>query len=439
MPPKNPSKPSRSGISLRWSAIGIVVAGCAIALVILLNTERRTPVWADDEPPTSKDDAIAAVERLGGEVRIDGEKPSQPVWSVDFQGSAITAQDLRLLSSFPDLETLNLVDTPLDDEGLQHVAGCQRLKELDLSGTKITDAGLTRLAALEELTTLGLNRTAITDAGLLSLAPLKKLSPPAVFEAQVTDAGLQRLEAAKRETAAPSGKPLEPNPGRQTLEIPKGGMVESQRDLSEMKSMSATNGPRLNQIGKLTLITARGDAPARDRAAEMLERAVQAEPTNDEFKLDLADAYVVLDLELTLALAAELYEDVLRRRPDDQQLLGRVVKAYSALENAPRAYEYAERRLKLIPPAGAYDVALQVVGIIAVGGKLERGLTLMRTAVEKNPDDIGVQLLLATLQIQAKDYADARLTLRKVLDRSPADHPYHEAAGKLLSDMEKDQ
>lgn len=415
---KNASRANRTGSGLHLSAIGFVVAGCAIALATMLDAERRAPARAADEPPTSKEDSIARVERLGGKVRIDGEKPAQPVWSVDFQAIAIAPQDLRLLASFPDLESLNLADTPLDDEGLKYVAASRRLKELDLSGTKITDAGLSRLVELKELTMLRLNRTAITDAGLLNLAPLKKLSPPAVFETPVSEAGLQRLDAAKR-----------------TSELAKGQVMDA--GLPQMKAISTDDARRWNQLGRAGLIGARGDEPARDRAVMLLERAVQAEPTNDDFKLDLADAYVSLDLELTSALAVGLYEDVLRRRPDDLQLLGRLVNTYSALGNTSRAFEYAERRLKTAPTIGAYDVALQVVGIVAIGGKVDRGLAIVRQAGERNPDDPGIRLLRATLEIQAKNYPEATSVLRKVVEDSSAADPCRAAAVKLLTDMEK--
>lgn len=211
--------------------------------------------------------------------------------------------------------------------------------------------------------------------------------------------------------------------------------MPTQRQPQTNAPVAAGAGARLNQLGRLALIGARDNA-SRDRAVELLEQAVRAEPANDEYKLDLADAYVVLDLELTLAAATELYESVLPRRRDDQDLLGRLVRAYAALESAPRAFEYAERRLQLVPAAGAYDVALQAVSIVAAGGKNQRAIALVQKALAKAPDHHGIRLLLATLRDQAHDYTAARLALRQVLEQTTAGQPYHEAAAKLLADVE---
>lgn len=225
---------------------------------------------------------------------------------------------------------------------------------------------------------------------------------------------------------------------RTPVEPRTGGTVPTSQQTPTNAAAAAGGGQKLNQLGRLALIGAR-DSESRDRAVELLEQAVRAEPANDEYKLDLADAYVVLDLDLTLAAATELYESVLPRRRDDQELLGRLVRAYAALENAPKALEYAERRLQLVPKAGAYDVALQAVSIFAAGGKIDRAIALVQKALAKAPEHHGIRLLLATLRHQTHDDVAVRLMLRQVLDQTAAENPYHEAAEKLLADMEKVQ
>lgn len=431
---------SRSGHVINHVTILIVGISIAVAFVVIGNHRHNAAPAEDDEPVVSKDTAIARVERLGGKVQIDGESSDQPVWGVNFEGCRLQNDDLRVLASFPALEVLNLADTAIDDVGLKYVGVCRRLTELDLSATKITDLGLSQLVKLKELSVLKLNQTSVTDEGILRLAPLPKLSPPGVFETRVTDAGLQRLNAAKLAGASlPNHESPSDSAGTQTANVENGRIMDRKRESLVQSLKEPCDGQRLNKIGRLALISSHDDAAARDRAVEFLERAVQAEPVNDEFKLDLADAYALLNLDLTLALATELYEQVLERRPDDQQLLGRLVKAYSALENAPRAFEFAERRLKLVSAAGTYDVALQIVGIVAAGGKLDRGIKLMHAALARNSDDQGTQLLLATLEIQAKNTPAATLILRRVLEQSPVGHPHHETAQKLLNNLEQKQ
>ena len=232
-----PSQLNTCGRRNRFAATVVGMIGLAWGI---LGIERGRMSAGEEVSAPTKEAAIAQVERLGGEVRIDGEKPDQPVWAVDFSGKSIGNQDLQVLVGFPALEVLNLADTPINDEGLKFASGCKELQELNLSGTKITDAGLAHLLRLTKLKTLDLNQTAVTDDGLQQLAVLKRLSRPNVFETKVTEAGLQRLETAIR--AAPvAPEAAAHDPSRQT-------------------QASATG---LHALGRSALIAARGDVVAK--------------------------------------------------------------------------------------------------------------------------------------------------------------------------------
>lgn len=199
---------------------------------------------------------------------------------------------------------------------------------------------------------------------------------------------------------------------------------------------ASDRGRRWNQLGRLALMAARDDQE-RERAVELLEKAVAEAPDDDEFRLDLAEAYGVLGRDLTWAAATDLYEQVLARRPDDQQLLGRLVRAYTELGNAPQAYQYAERRLELVPAAGAYDVALQGVAIVAAGGDPGTGTRLVRGSLAKNPDHKGIQLLLASLLVETGGRDEARAIVRRILEQAPADDPYRIPAQQLRTSMQE--
>lgn len=390
----------------------VVVGIAACLMVAYFSVVGRRGASADDVP-LSKDEAIAEVERLGGEVRIDGEKDDQPVWAVEFQETKIHNDDLRVLVSFPTLEVLNLADTPIDDDGLTHVAGCKTLKELNLSGTKITDRGLPRLTKLSELTTLELNRTAVTDEGLLRLAPLKKLSRPLAFETRVTEVGLLRLEKAIREQPAVSD-------------------AVTSRDTAAARRVSAD----LHTLGRSGLLIAIGNKEAQLRATELLERALEADPDNDTLRIDLADAYVLLDEELTLAVAVDLYEDALTRQPDDDALLARLARTYAALENAEDAYRYIERRMARATQSGhLHEIALQIASIAAVTGEAERGSELLAGLVEQHPNLVGLRLVWGALLVEF-DPDDARRVLQPVLERHPPPYAYGVQAQQLLSAQE---
>jgi tetratricopeptide (TPR) repeat protein len=189
-------------------------------------------------------------------------------------------------------------------------------------------------------------------------------------------------------------------------------------------------------MGRLLLLGGDRKRETLESGVEYLERAVIAAPENDSYKLDLADAYAVLNNDLTLAAAIDLYEDVLDRRPDDEQLLGQIAKAYSALGNLDQAQEIIERRLLLVPVDGVFHVVTQVVGIVAMGGQQEWAIQQMRTAIRKNPGDRRISLLLAGLLAETQQPAEARRIVERVRQEISLDHPLREAADELLASLE---
>lgn len=82
---------------------------------------------------------------------------------------------LSRLPFLPRLEQLELVDSAVDDDDLEGLAGFPRLKTLDLTGTSITDAGLAKLAAIDSLEELDVDEEIATAVGFESLAALKHL------------------------------------------------------------------------------------------------------------------------------------------------------------------------------------------------------------------------------------------------------------------------
>jgi hypothetical protein len=71
----------------------------------------------------AEEKAIAAIEKFGGRVTFDANKPGKPVISVDLSNTKVT------------------------DAGLVHLQGLTKLQELYLSKTNVTDAGVKKLQA----------------------------------------------------------------------------------------------------------------------------------------------------------------------------------------------------------------------------------------------------------------------------------------------------
>ncbi|MGE5190924.1 MAG: leucine-rich repeat domain-containing protein [Deltaproteobacteria bacterium] len=101
--------------------------------------------------------------------------------------------DLRRLAAFPHLRRLYLRDVPISDAGLRHLRGLRDLEVLNLDFTKIADAGLEIVAGFEKLTSVSLAGTNVTDAGVARLARLRHLREVDLSATHVTDDGLRGL------------------------------------------------------------------------------------------------------------------------------------------------------------------------------------------------------------------------------------------------------
>jgi RNA polymerase sigma factor (sigma-70 family) len=138
----------------------------------------------------SQDRTAAWVVKLGGRVERD-------VVSINLVATAVTDDDLKMLSAFPSLQTVHLHHNQIGDAGVANMQGLKNLTTLDLFDTRVTDAGLVHLAEwMPYLQWLDLNDTKITDAGLRHLKGLKHLRRLDVRKTNVTEAGVEELRRA---------------------------------------------------------------------------------------------------------------------------------------------------------------------------------------------------------------------------------------------------
>ena len=98
--------------------------GTAVLLsVALLIVAIAAPVCADD----AEDKALAAVERLGGQVLRDATKPGKPVRDVTISGKGVKDADLKDLAGFKELGWLTLHNSEVTDAGLKELAQLKQL------------------------------------------------------------------------------------------------------------------------------------------------------------------------------------------------------------------------------------------------------------------------------------------------------------------------
>ena len=146
--------------------LSLSLAACVLLLAVV-------PLYADD----AEDQAVKAVEKLGGKVIRDDKDPAHPVVEVDLEQCwGLTDAGLKELAALKGLRKLVLFSCEgVTDASLKELIVFPRLQRLDLALTKVTGTGLKDLAGLKELQTLRLSYTAVTDAGLQHLAALKGL------------------------------------------------------------------------------------------------------------------------------------------------------------------------------------------------------------------------------------------------------------------------
>lgn len=327
---------------MNWSGRPYHFTGVVIVCGALLVASRSFEGSAlGQERATTKSQAIEHIERLKGEVRLDGEHPDEPVWMVDLSRGELDDDVLELLKLFPKLEVLHLQDLPVTDNHLVAIGRLKSLHELSLDGTRITDAGLKSLRTLTDLEKLSISRTEVTNAGLIHLAPLRKLKDLTYFETAVTDEGVKDVFAGRIKVfAGDNGVSERSDPSRLPRPEP----------IAEVQEEHLTSDPAVElaeQFHAQGVAILRGggrDRSNRRQAVDLLEVAVANDLSCVDCRIDLADAYASSGNPLAIVLACELYDEVLTDLPNDESILVRLVDAYLALNNVAAARDVLRSR-----------------------------------------------------------------------------------------------
>jgi|GEM_PF-6457583 len=127
--------------------------------------------------PTGNSDeaaAIAAIQKFGGKVELEGQGNDRRVIKVYLHGSSIQDDDLTLIEKLPKVRNLFLGKTQVRDAGLSYLRTSSELQTLSLNYTRVTDEGLKSLTGLSKLKTLNLQETKATAEGA---AELRKAIP----------------------------------------------------------------------------------------------------------------------------------------------------------------------------------------------------------------------------------------------------------------------
>ena len=183
----------RSRLSLLPTAHGRLLT---FALLLAAGCARQQAVSVPEEelPLPGREGAIAAIEKMGGKIRFDEERPERPAVRVDLRQAKDPIAALQYLKELSEVQILDLSATAVTDPGLRPLEGLTKLRELILLGTEVGDQGMEHLKGLNELETLNLENTRITGQGLAHLAGLTSLRELNLALTVVADAGLMHLQ-----------------------------------------------------------------------------------------------------------------------------------------------------------------------------------------------------------------------------------------------------
>jgi hypothetical protein len=207
------------GIQFRLRSLFLVVAIICAPLAWLS--------WIMQMKRTERE-AVAALERLGGEVLYDwqvGEDllplkaptprgpawlrtvfgddiltrplvvslPSEWVFANSASDGAIGDNDLGLLEDLPRLRALTVYSSNVTDDGLKVLARLTGIQRLSLLTPRITVATLAELQLLPELDTLSLSHCKLSGEDILHVSKLQGLKRLELEGAELTDADILPL------------------------------------------------------------------------------------------------------------------------------------------------------------------------------------------------------------------------------------------------------
>ena len=114
---------------------------------------------------------------------------------LDLTGTRITAKTLAMLSQCDALRQLFLTSCPIEKSGYRYLAGFDSLEEVDFSGSSLTDQDLRVISKLP-LKVIRLSQTRVTDSGVNSLTGMKTLKTLDLSRSQISAQARAMLRSA---------------------------------------------------------------------------------------------------------------------------------------------------------------------------------------------------------------------------------------------------
>lgn len=158
---------------------------------------------ADLPPPNA--DAIEKLRAKGVKVvTLAANKHQLAINAINYPG--FNDEDAQLLAELGEhVIQLELGDTKITDDALEHIGKLAGLQQLHLKNTAIGNGGLAHIVACKQLRYINLVNTKVTDEGLTALTQLPELQTVYLYQAPVTAQGVAALAQSSRQLNIDTG------------------------------------------------------------------------------------------------------------------------------------------------------------------------------------------------------------------------------------------
>ncbi|MBI3467901.1 MAG: hypothetical protein HY000_33255, partial [Planctomycetes bacterium] len=153
------------------------------------------------------DDGIEEIAALGPSLRVLSLENTQVrgrhlapftnLEALDLVYCPVNDEGLKQMQGMTRLQKLLIRDAVISDAGVQNLSGLVNLEQLDLGGTKITDAGVAHLRGMTRLKKLNLESAGLTDEGLAVLSVMTTMQELNLYGTRITNAAVDTLENMK--------------------------------------------------------------------------------------------------------------------------------------------------------------------------------------------------------------------------------------------------
>jgi Leucine-rich repeat (LRR) protein len=153
-------------------------AGTTTTTEVIAPPERVVPAGPTPQQIVDQFTSLRSNEITDGTLAQLASSPeaAAAITEIDMHGAQISAKGLGYLGALPNLETLNVSNSPVAADSLTALAKAQSLKNINLSNSDANDRVISELSQIPHLQTLDLSGTPVTGGSATGLGSMRELT-----------------------------------------------------------------------------------------------------------------------------------------------------------------------------------------------------------------------------------------------------------------------